>query len=116
MLRLIAYHVTKKTNLNSILSKGLIPSIGERSLKLGESQAGIYLFPTKEDCNNALMNWLGQEFEDVEEDGLVILKINYSGHNIRNNEGIDYEVVVTDIINPPRILDIFNENWSIRLD
>lgn len=60
------YHVTEAENIPSIISDGLVPSIGARSKELGETREVIYFFPTEEDMNNALSNWLGEEFEDVE--------------------------------------------------
>ena len=53
------YHVTPARNLPSIQEKGLLPTIGERSLALGEGQEAVYLFPSREDVDNALSNWLG---------------------------------------------------------
>lgn len=67
------YHVTKKENFNSIMEKGLIPQIGERSELLNEKE-GIFLFPSIEDMETALQQWLSWEFED--EDELYSLEIN----------------------------------------
>ena len=67
------YHVTKIDNLSSILEQGLILQIGERSKEIGETIKRIYLFHSFDDMENALMNWLGECFD--EEDELVILKI-----------------------------------------
>lgn len=66
------YHVTPSRNVEAILEQGLIPQIGERS-GLIEDRDGVYLFPTYEDCEYALMNWLGDEFEDEFE--LTTLKV-----------------------------------------
>lgn len=62
----VLYHVTKKENYDSIMKNGLIPMIGERSEQL-ESADGVYMFPTLEDMETALGQWLGWEFEDDEE-------------------------------------------------
>ena len=67
------YHVTPIENLQSILQNGLEPRIGERSEELGEEVERIYLFHSKEDMEDALMNWLGEWFEDYLE--LVILEL-----------------------------------------
>ena len=56
------FHVTEKKNLKSILSKGLVPQIGTLSQKLGEDRKAIYLFATELEMENALANWLGEEF------------------------------------------------------
>ena len=67
------YHLTPRRNLEAILSQGLKPSIGERSKALGEAEARIYLFDSKESLEDALGNWLGEEFDEDEE--LVALSI-----------------------------------------
>ena len=38
------YHVTTLDNLNSIIRNGLVPNIGDRSKKLGETESRIYFF------------------------------------------------------------------------
>lgn len=57
------YHVSPSTNTQSILSKGLIPMIGGRSEQL-ETEKAIYMFRSIDDVDDAMMNWLGEEFED----------------------------------------------------
>lgn len=66
VMKQILYHVTKKENFDSIMKHGLIPQIGERSEQLNEEK-GIFLFPTFEDMDTALGQWLGWEFEDDDE-------------------------------------------------
>ena len=68
------YHVTPISNYDSIMEFGLIPKIGERS-KLINDEKGIYLFHQYEDCLYALMNWLGEEYEDTNEK-LITLRIS----------------------------------------
>ena len=41
---------------------------------MGETQNAIYLFPSFEEMNNALSNWLGDLFEETED--LMILQID----------------------------------------
>ncbi|MFY0516589.1 hypothetical protein ACOMCU_01975 [Lysinibacillus sp. UGB7] len=67
------FHVTPISNMDLILSVGLIPQIGERSEGV-EEEALVCLFRTYEDCETALLQWLGEEFEELEEE-LVILKV-----------------------------------------
>lgn len=69
------FHVTPRKNLESILENGLIPQIGERSLEIGEPVEAVFLFPNFEEMNNALYNWFGEEFDD-DEDELIILQID----------------------------------------
>lgn len=58
------YHVTPVGNLESIMRMGLVPVVGDRSRACGESIAGVYLFSSREDVDDALVSWLGDEFED----------------------------------------------------
>lgn len=102
------YHVTPKSNLPSILKNGLVPTIGERS-QLLETIPKIYLFPSKENLETALLNWLGQEFEDLEED-LIILEIDLSD-TIYQSEA--FELTVSEIIKPDLILNVYDEFWKI---
>lgn len=72
------YHVTLSKNVKSILNKGLIPKLGERSLEIGEKEKLIFLFPSEEDMECAVMQWLGDWYEDKygENVKLSCLKIN----------------------------------------
>ena len=67
------FHVTPAFNVDSILKEGLIPQVGERTATIQDGM-GVYLFPNYEDCENALMSWLGEEFD--EEIPLVSLKVS----------------------------------------
>lgn len=70
---MILFHVTKKRNLQKISRDGLIPSKGARSRKLSEPRPAIYLLRSMADVEDAIMNWLGDEFDEDEE--LVALKV-----------------------------------------
>jgi len=59
-----AYHVSSANNIASILTYGLIPSVGARSVAMGEESPAIFLFPSLDDLENALDNWLGSEIDD----------------------------------------------------
>lgn len=67
------YHLTPRRNLEAIKAQGLMPTVGERSESLGEAEPRIYLFDSKESLEEALGNWLGEEFDEDEE--LVALSI-----------------------------------------
>lgn len=67
------YHLTPRRNLEAIKAQGLMPTVGERSESLGEAEPRIYLFDSKESLEDALGNWLGEEFDEDEE--LVALSI-----------------------------------------
>lgn len=57
------YHVSLKSNLESIMEKGLIPQIGDRSAEMKE-ECAVFLFPTIDDMNCALGQWLGDWYMD----------------------------------------------------
>ena len=58
------YHVSLLRNLKSIMKVGLEPRIGERSKEIGETEKAVYLFPTIDDMNCALGQWLGDWYND----------------------------------------------------
>lgn len=70
------YHVTPLANLPSILRDGLVPSIGARSVELGETAPRIYLFANLSDVEAALMGWMSDAFD--EDDPLAIIEIEPS--------------------------------------
>lgn len=73
----MAYHITPAKCLGSIMQNGLVPAIGERSAAAREQEAAVYLFRTLMDAEDALMGWLGDEFEDATP--LAILEIDAAG-------------------------------------
>lgn len=109
------FHVTPKQNMESILSKGLIAHIGKRSKEMGETLEAIYLFPTFEEMNNALLNWLGECFQDTED--LVILQIDvpedFPIYRPTNSNGnAFYEVHCFCDIPPKYITAIYDEQYN----
>lgn len=100
------YHVTPSFNVDSIQKDGLQPRIGERSLSAGEKTPAVFLFANKDDLEQALMNWLGEIFEDEE---LVILEIQlpleYKQFLVKN----EYEITCSVTI-PPQCIQFLNEN------
>lgn len=95
-----AYHVTPSKNLRSIQENGLVPSIGQRSRDLGEEREAVYLFPSREDLDNALSNWLGELFD--EEEPLAILQVDVSDIGVERGE-VEYELLSFDCIPPGNI-------------
>ena len=95
-----SYHITPVKNLTSIMSEGLIPQIGERSQMLGEKDEAIYLFPTKADVTNALLQWLGEMYDDDEE--LALLEIDTTHMHLTPSIA-DYELICLEPI-PPRCI------------
>jgi fatty acid/phospholipid biosynthesis enzyme len=76
-----------------------------------ETEDGIYLFKTMEGVENALSNWLGEEFED---DSLTLLGVELppEAQKRLNEQGDDhasYEIVVTTTI-PSQYIQILSED------
>ena len=71
------FHVTLKTNIPNIKNQGLIPKI---PLDFEGEEEAVYLFNSKENAEQAVMNWLGDRYED--EVDLVLLTISTKGLNI----------------------------------
>lgn len=94
------YHVTKEDNWPSIKQNGLAASIGERSAKMSEDE-GIFLFGSWDDLENAVMNWLGDEFE---EDSLIAIKIKLPlSFPIKHNANAAFEYITKKNIPPEYI-------------
>jgi len=68
----IYYHVTPQDTLPSIEIQGLIPQSGDRSA-IRHDPPAIYLFPSLDALHDALMNWLGDLFD--EDTPLALLRI-----------------------------------------
>jgi len=94
------FHVTPTKNLKSIAKQGLVPGIGDRSKKIAGEQSGIFVFADQTSAEDAVMNWLGDEFDD---EPLTMLKIDVSGLEKNISKGADYEWVVNTTIDPKRI-------------
>ena len=89
------YHVTLRSNLESILSNGLIPDIGERSYDAGETQKFVFLFPTKNDVENAMLTWLGEYYCDED---IVYLEVNLPDNFPIEQGEVEYEMISRQII------------------
>lgn len=100
------YHVTPSFNVDSIQKDGLQPRIGERSLSAGEKTPAVFLFANKDDLEQALLNWLGEMFEDEE---LVILEIQLPLEYKQFLVKSEYEITCSVTI-PPRYIQFFDEN------
>jgi hypothetical protein len=99
------YHLTFKHLLGKIKREGLKPNQPEDFP--GEEEA-VFLFPTKEDLEQALWNWLGDRIESMEQKAgfefePIILTIDISDLNCRQTTG--YEWSCYETIPPDRILN-----------
>ena len=72
------YHITPTANLPSILSSGLKPQIGIRAQAAGETTPAVFLFPSIDAAENALLNWLGDAMEDTP---LTLLKVDLAAQS-----------------------------------
>lgn len=105
------YHVTLTDNLSSIMEKGLIPSVGERSKKMGE-HAATFLFGNEQDAEDAVTNWLGDQFE--EEQQLALLRVTIpvnEGIEVIQTEGADYEFYTKHHI-PAKWIQVIDKNYG----
>ena len=107
------YHATDERNLNSILSQGLIPSLGPRSIKAAEPRELIFLFRSKNDLKNSLYNWLTVEFtEYTDAKALAILEINIPEDDdieiVADCSVADFEAYCDQVIPPKYITHICN--------
>lgn len=104
------YHVTLNENVISILDNGLIPKLGERSLEIGEKEPLVYLFPTEDDMECAVMQWLGDWYEDEygEDVKLSCLKINLPYDFPIENGEVEYECISKKTI-PAKYIKFYKE-------
>lgn len=104
------YHVTLLSNIKSIFKDGLLPKIGERSREIGEREEAVYLFPTIEDMEEALMNWLGDWYTDSygENIPLGILEINLPKDFEILDSIVEYEKISKKTI-PPQYISLLRE-------
>lgn len=103
------FHVTTRDALDEILESGLQPRIGPRSKLGSESAPAIYLFASREDTENGLMNWLGECFDDDEE--LVVIEVDLVGVP-QKRKSDHFEVIVTENIPSERIAFVYDENFK----
>lgn len=96
------YHVTPTVNLASIQANGLVPQSGGRSEQMGDH--GIFMFASPEDAEDAVMNWLGDEFG--EDEPLTLLKITLPAEANVSREA--FEIVCHDPI-PPQYIEVVGE-------
>lgn len=103
------YHVTPPANIPGILRDGLLPQIGERSAIAGEAVPAIFCFAGLDETENALMNWLGDYFD--EEEPLSLLRIDLPPDAVFG-KGAEYEVLVLSRI-PAAAVEVFLEDvWN----
>lgn len=108
----LVYHVTPSENLDSIMSQGLIPQKGERSRKILDEKPAIYCFPDKDTMEDAVMNWLGDEFD--EDEALALLEIDTTGLDGQVTDGAKYEIAITSSI-PVENIRVLSKDLAMPL-
>jgi hypothetical protein len=98
----VFFHVTLSANVPSIQAQGLVPQAGERSQQMDDR--GIFLFASLEEAEDAVMNWLGDEFDDDE--SLTLLKVTLPA-GVRVTQ-VAFETVCHDPI-PADYIDVVGE-------
>ena len=113
------FHITLLENLQSIKSDGLIPQIGHFSKLAKEQTNSIYLFSSFNNMQNALYNWLGEQYEkyceemqlSFEELKLLICVVDLPDFiEIEGDEDF-YEICVAKTI-PPNYISFYSENYE----
>lgn len=105
----VGYHITRQSNLNKIMKKGLEPRVPEDFGESGDIK-GIYLFKTIDDCENALSNWFGERIEEWEEDNdkefkESLIVVDLTGLDLFDS--VEYEWVCLEHISPDRFLEVY---------
>lgn len=99
----VVYHVTPARNLPSIQRHGLNPTVGGRSAKIQSESRAVFCFPSIEHVEDAIVNWLGDEFDEDEQ--LALLAINTKNLNGGYTPNAEYEIAITSTI-PPSHIDV----------
>ena len=108
----LGYHITSKRNLPSIMKKGLLVKKPEDYGTDGDIE-GIYFFKTLNDAKNALMNWLGQRIEDIEEQtgkpyDEICLVVDLTDFKNNMIDSVEYEWTVVKNIPSSKIIKTLN--------
>ena len=104
------FHVTTMSNWEKIKNEGLIPCVGARSQKIGESFPAVFLFESEESMRDAMWGWLGEEFEDSDEaDEAICLKVELpEGFPLDEGVSCEYEVRSYQKI-PPEYISFYTD-------
>jgi hypothetical protein len=107
------YHVTARSNIQSILREGLVPQRGERSRACGEAVDAVYCFPTRADCETALGQWLGEAFVDLaDDDGLAIMELKVPIGMPRYSD-VGYEISFRELVPGQCVQRVYDEDWIV---
>lgn len=104
---MLLYHLTPTYHLPRILSEGLLPRRGPRSRRLGEALLSIYFFTSRADADQALMNWLGDEFE--EDTHLALLEVQLPTGLAYRQEAFEVQVFAPI---PPEAIRVLDRDYG----
>lgn len=104
------FHVTTAAALPSILSTGLEPRIGPRSVELGEDRPAVYFFETLSDVEQGLMNWMTDVFDEAED--IVVLEVDITDVSCSQADG-QFEIVASERISPDKIIRQYDERLRL---
>lgn len=107
-----AWHVTDARNLESILRNGLEPNTPTDA----NDNLAIYLFPTRDDMETALMQWLGERYNEIEDEqgspiNLVFLEIDMDQVG-ETYSPVEWEIQVFDPIPTSAIVGVYDEEGN----
>lgn len=100
------YHVTPTSNLEVIMKDGLKPGYGPRSAAAAESSPAVYLFRSRADAENAVLNWFGDE---TDEEPLALIRVELP-KKVEATSDVAWEFQVTETI-PPKFLKVVTRNF-----
>lgn len=66
------YHITEKQNIDSIIKYGLVPSLGDRSLLVGDKFKAIFFF---DELYN-IEEWMDFLYKNKDKNSLEVLRFN----------------------------------------
>ncbi len=106
-----AYHITHKNKMGEIVSKGLIPQIGERSQSINDNNKAIYF-----SCSlYSIDEWIDCLYGNKDIDNLELLRFNLKNRKWFIQDPTIGDFYVKRAINPERIsyLKIFDSDGNI---
>ena len=89
------YHITRSENVSSIMASGLQPT---KPMDMQDVE-GVYLFKSVDAAEDALMNWLGDRFD--EDEPLTLLRVDSDGvGEIDTESAAGFEAISRAAISP----------------
>jgi hypothetical protein len=96
----LVYHITKKSNVESIKKQGLIPNIPK---EIPGEECGVYFFKSKEEAEDGFFNWYVDRYDEDEE--FVLLTVDGSDLNLFSSP-YEFEYICYDTVDPKFIIKI----------